>query len=102
MVADPHANHVPLTVGGRRRDELHDFCAYHFLNWLPPDLETVPVSRTAGQGRFVDELTTRFTHSIRLDWILPGIPPTGWRVELPFAPAHPRWKAHDTGPLEAH
>jgi carboxymethylenebutenolidase len=26
----------------------------------------------------------RFTHSIRLDWILPGIPPTGKRVELPF------------------
>ena len=26
----------------------------------------------------------RFTHSIRMDWLLPGIPPTGKRVEVPF------------------
>jgi hypothetical protein len=44
----------------------------------------VPVSRTIGQGRVVDELILRFTHSIRMDWILPGIEPTGRRVELPF------------------
>jgi carboxymethylenebutenolidase len=47
-------------------------------------METVPVSRTIGQDRVVDELVMRFTHSIRLDWLLPGIPPTGKRVELPF------------------
>ncbi len=41
-------------------------------------------SRTIGQGRVVDELIARFTHSIRMDWLLPGIPPTGKRVELPF------------------
>ena len=43
----------------------------------------VPVSRTVGQGRVVDELVVRFTHTIRMDWILPGVPPTGRRVELP-------------------
>ena len=32
----------------------------------------------------VDELIGRFTHSIRMDWILPGIEPTGKRVEMPF------------------
>ena len=32
----------------------------------------------------MDELVGRFTHSIRMDWILPGVPPTGKRVELPF------------------
>ena len=53
-------------------------------NIHPPDIETVPVSRTVGQGRVVDELIMRFTHSIRMDWLLPGIPPTGRRVELPF------------------
>ena len=42
------------------------------------------VSRTVGQGRVVDELIMRFTHAIRLDWLLPGIPPTRKRVELPF------------------
>src|SRR5262245_10350031 len=84
MAADPHVNHVPLMVGGRGRDELHDFYANHFLNQIPPDMEMVPVSRTIGQGRVVDELIARFTHSIRLDWLLPGIAPTGKLVELPF------------------
>jgi carboxymethylenebutenolidase len=84
MTANPHVNVVPLMVGARGRTELHDFYANHFLNQIPPDMETVPVSRTIGQGRVVDELVMRFTHSICLDWILPGIPPTGKRVELPF------------------
>ena len=84
MAANPHVNHVPLMIGGRGRDELHDFYANHFLNQIPPDIEVVPISRTVGQGRVVDELVMRFTHSIRMDWLLPGIAPTGERVELPF------------------
>jgi carboxymethylenebutenolidase len=84
MAADPHVNHVPLMIGGRGRAELHDFYANHFLNQIPPDMEVVPVSRTVGQGRVVDELVMRFTHSIRMDWLLPGIAPTGKRVEMPF------------------
>ena len=84
MAAEPYVNEVPLMIGARGRDKLHDFYANHFLSQIPPDMEMVPVSRTIGQGRVVDELVMRFTHSIRLDWLLPGIPPTGKRVELPF------------------
>jgi carboxymethylenebutenolidase len=32
----------------------------------------------------VDELIDRFTHTIEMDWLLPGIPPTGRRVEIPI------------------
>jgi carboxymethylenebutenolidase len=84
MTSDPHVNLVPLMLGARGRDELHDFYANHFLSQLPPDMEVVTVSRTIGQGRVVDEAIMRFTHTIALDWILPGIPPTGKRVEVPF------------------
>jgi carboxymethylenebutenolidase len=84
MTAEPYVNEVALMIGARGRIELHDFYANHFLSQIPPDMETVPVSRTIGQGRVVDELIMRFTHSIRMDWLLPGIPPTGKRVELPF------------------
>jgi carboxymethylenebutenolidase len=84
MTAEPHVNEVPLMIGARGRRKLHDFYANHFLNQIPPDMEMVPVSRTIGQDRVVDELIARFTHSIRMDWILPGIEPTGKRVELPF------------------
>ena len=51
MTAEPHVNVVPLMIGARGREELHDFYANHFLNQIPPDMEMVPVSRTIGQGR---------------------------------------------------
>jgi carboxymethylenebutenolidase len=84
MTAEPYVNVVALMIGGRGRDQVRDFYANHFLSQIPPDLETIPVSRTIGQGRVVDELILRFTHSIRVDWLLPGIPPTGRRVEIPM------------------
>jgi carboxymethylenebutenolidase len=32
--------------------------------------------------RIVDELTHKFTHTIEMPWMLPGIAPTGRRVEV--------------------
>jgi carboxymethylenebutenolidase len=84
MTRDSYVNLIPLMIGARGRDDVREFYANHFVSQLPPDIEIVPVSRTAGQGRVVDELIIRFTHSIRMDWLLPGIPPTGQRVEIPF------------------
>jgi carboxymethylenebutenolidase len=74
MSEEPYVNVVPLMIGARGRIELHNFYANHFLSQIPSDMEMVTVSRTIGQGRVVDELIARFTHSIRLDWLLPGIP----------------------------
>ena len=84
MAAEPYVNVVPLMIGARGRDEVRAFYANHFLAQIPPDMEMVPVSRTIGQGRVVDELIMRFTHTIRMDWLLPGIPPTGKPVEVPM------------------
>ena len=84
MAAEPYVNVVPLMIGARGRDEVRDFYANHFLCQIPPDMEMVPVSRTIGQGRVVDELVMRFTHTIHMDWLLPGIPPTGKHVEIPL------------------
>jgi carboxymethylenebutenolidase len=42
----------------------------------------VPISRTVGQNRIVDEFIYRCTHSIPMDWMLPGVPPTGRRMEV--------------------
>jgi carboxymethylenebutenolidase len=43
-----------------------------------------PVSRTIGEDQLVDEMVFKFTHTIRMDWILPGVAPTGKRVEVPL------------------
>jgi carboxymethylenebutenolidase len=82
MVANPLVNQVPVLIGGNGKEELYEFYAKYFLPQIPPDTEMVPVSRTIGQGRLVEEMVVRFTHTIPMDWMLPGIPPTGKRVEV--------------------
>ena len=82
MTDNPQVIHVPTLIGGRGREQLYEFYAKHFLNQLPPDLEIVPLSRTIGDRRVIDEMVVRFTHSMRMDWVLPGIAPTHKRIEF--------------------
>lgn len=42
------------------------------------------MSRTVGHYQVVDELVISFTHTTVIDWMLPGIPPTGKPVEVAF------------------
>ena len=81
MVPDAYVNHVPVLTGGVGKEQLADFYAKHFIPKMPADTEIVPISRTIGAERLVDEMVIRFTHTIEMDWMLPGIPPTGKRVE---------------------
>ena len=84
MVDDAYVNHVPVLTGGVGRDQLREFYAMHFIPQMPPDTEMTPISRTIGDDRLVDELVFKFTHTIHMDWMLPGIAPTGRRVEVPL------------------
>jgi carboxymethylenebutenolidase len=83
MTEDAHVNHVPVLTGGVGRAACGDFYGRHFIPQIPPDFETVPVSRTIGAERVVDEVVLRCTHTVRMDWLLPGVEPTGKRVEVP-------------------
>lgn len=83
MVAEPYVNHVPTMTGGVGQRELYRFYKNHFIPKLPKDTKIVPVSRTIGGDRLVDELLFCFTHDIEIDFLLPGIPPTGKYVEIP-------------------
>src|SRR5262249_44252872 len=47
------------------------------------DFKLTPISRTVGADRLVDEMMVSFTHDVEIDWMLPGIPPTGKYVEVP-------------------
>jgi len=82
MVANPRINQVPVMIGGDGKEEVYEFYDKYFLPQIPPDTEVIPVSRTIGQGRLVDEIVVRFTHTIPMDWMLPGITPTAKRVEV--------------------
>ena len=82
MTAKARVHAIPVMIGGNGKQEVHEFYANHFLPQIPPDTEMVPVSRTIGQGRLVEERIFRFSHTIAMDWMLPGIFPTGKRVEV--------------------
>jgi carboxymethylenebutenolidase len=84
MVEDAYVNHIPVLTGGVGRDELREFYSKRFIPQMPPDTEMTPVSRTIGEDQIVDEMVFKFTHTIRMDWMLPGVPPTGKRVEVPL------------------
>jgi len=84
MVEDAYVNHIPVLTGGVGRDELREFYSKRFIPQMPPDTEMTPVSRTIGEDQLVDEMVFKFTHTIRMDWMLPGIAPTGKRVEVPL------------------
>jgi carboxymethylenebutenolidase len=84
MVEDAYVNHIPVLTGGAGRDELREFYSKRFIPHMPPDTEMTPVSRTIGEDQLVDEMVFKFTHTISMDWILPGIAPTGKRVEVPL------------------
>jgi carboxymethylenebutenolidase len=83
MVEDAEVIHVPVLTGGAGKAQLKEFYGHSFIPQMPPDTENVLLSRTVGADRIVDELLLRFTHTIPMDWLLPGIPPTGKRVEVP-------------------
>ena len=82
MVEDAYVNHVPVMTGGLGRGQLRDFYSRHFIPHIPPDTTMTPISRTVGEDRIVDEMVFSFTHTVPMDWMLPGVAPTGRRVEV--------------------
>src|SRR3954463_1460153 len=82
MTAEPVVNHVPVMTGGVGARDVRDFYTQFFIGRHPPDTTFVPVSRTVGDDRLVDELIYQFTHTIEMPWMLPGIAPTGRYVSV--------------------
>lgn len=83
MTEDAYVNNVPLLLGGLGKDGVREFYSKYFVAQMPPDMESSLISRTIGDDRIVEESVFRFTHSLVMDWFLPGVPPTGKRIEVP-------------------
>jgi carboxymethylenebutenolidase len=74
---------VPVLTGGVGRRQIQRFFyAKYFIPQMPADTEMVPIARIVGQNHIVDEFIFRCTHTVQMDWIFPGIAPTGRRLEL--------------------
>ena len=84
MVPEPYVNHIPTMTGGTGADALSRFYAEHFIPKMPKDTRLTPLSRTVGADRVVDEMIFSFTHKEEIDWMLPGVAPTGKTVSVPL------------------
>jgi carboxymethylenebutenolidase len=82
MVEDAYVNHIPVMTGGVGKPALREFYSKYFIPQMPPDIELIPISRTIGTDQLVDEMLAKFTHTVQMDWMLPGIAPTGKLVEV--------------------
>ena len=86
MNDNPHVNHVPTMAGGVGRAGVRAFYRDHLVGkFFPPDVEMTPVSRTVGESQLVEELFVTFTHTTPIDWLLPGVAPTGKPVAMAVA-----------------
>ncbi|SJL03207.1 related to dienelactone hydrolase and related enzymes [Armillaria ostoyae] len=84
MVQEPYVNHVTTMTGGIGRQNLTAFYRDHFIFANPADTELETVSRTVGPDRIVEEFIFKCTHDKTIDWLLPAVPPTGKRLEIPM------------------
>ncbi|KAJ7499343.1 NTF2-like protein [Mycena latifolia] len=84
MVAEPYVNHVPTLAGGIGRKQLTAFYRDHFIFNNPKDTAMQSISRTVGSDRVVDEFIFHATHDKEIDWLLPGVPPTGKKIAIPM------------------
>jgi carboxymethylenebutenolidase len=83
MVPEPHLLNLASGTGGDGRAGVEEFYATQLIGqFFPPDVEFIPISRTADGERLVDEMVIRFTHTEPIGHLLPGVAPTGRRVEI--------------------
>jgi carboxymethylenebutenolidase len=86
MSDNPHLHSVPTMMGGVGRDGVRDFYRKHLVGkFFPPDVKMTTVSTTVGDDRIAEEVVISFTHTTEIDWLLPGVAPTGKPVEVALA-----------------
>lgn len=72
---------LPTGAGGTGRDAVTGHLSA-LTATLPGELTRTRLSRTVDVRRVVDEVRFGFVHDRELPWLLPGVAPTGRRVEV--------------------
>lgn len=83
MTKEPYVHHVPMMTGGVGYQGVYNFYKNHFIGKMPADTKIVRISRTIGKDQVVDELIISFTHDREVEYMLPGVSPTGKYITLP-------------------
>ena len=64
------------------REAVHTFYARDFLPKIPADFSRVPVAQIVGADHIAEEFLVRFTHTVEMPWMAPGVRPTGRKVDI--------------------
>ncbi len=83
MTEHPVLIHVPVGTGASGREALRKFYKEIFIPQMPPDVELQLLTRSVAQDRLIDEFILRLSHTVQMDWFVPGVAPTGRRLEVP-------------------
>jgi carboxymethylenebutenolidase len=78
-----YVHHVPTLMSGKDFDGVYNFYKNQFIRKMPKDFKVTNISRTVGKDQVVDELIISFTHDVEIEYMLPGVAPTGRYVEIP-------------------
>jgi carboxymethylenebutenolidase len=85
MTDQPYVLCIPSGTGGVGRTAVREFYAHQFLPSIPADFELESLSQSFSSDRIVEEFWVRFTHTLDMGWMLPGMSPTGRKAELLMA-----------------
>lgn len=85
MVADASVMHLPTMSGAMGRDALRDYYRNVFIPGIPDCTVNEPVARFVGDDFLVDQAIMILRHDREIPFLLPGLAPTGIRLEVPFA-----------------
>lgn len=82
----PTVNCVPTLIGAKRTNPsaLRIFHKNTFFPSGPSSQHLRLISRTTGPDRVVDEVLLSFDHTEEVPWLLPNIPPTNRKVQIPL------------------
>ena len=84
MTDEPYVHNVATLTGGQGQRGVREFYTKYLVGKMPEDMKLIPISRTVGRNQVVDEFILCFTHDVPIEFMLPGITPTGKYVELPL------------------
>ncbi len=85
MTKEPHLLNVANMMGGDDYEGVKKFYENHLVGkFFPPDVEMNRISITIGTHQIVEELVIIFTHTQKVDWLLPEIGPTNKKLKIPL------------------
>lgn len=82
VTEDVELANLPAGTGATGVDDLRTHLLRDVRGRVPADLVFRRLSRTVDQRGVAEESTVAFTHDRPLPWLLPGVAPTGRRVEV--------------------